>query len=152
MADITYKRVFEHIDWIDNEDVVQAGGARGFNQKFHGLETELDTLADVVSDVNDGLKKITRLTFLSSQGAITVNANATSPEFSVETYDRTGLPPNVEKVYFAVVLPTSAACPAIQTFLYRPLPGNKMDVKVQFLNPTGAAIQFAFRVLAYSVQ
>lgn len=31
MADITYKRVFEHDDWIDNEDVVQAGGEKGFN-------------------------------------------------------------------------------------------------------------------------
>ena len=152
MADITYKRVFEHVDWIDNEDVVQAGGPRGFNQQFHSLETEFDTLQTVVTSVNDELKKITRVTFLTSQGAITVPGNSASPEFSVEVYDRTGMPANVEKVYFPVVIPVSPTAPAVATFLYRPQPGNKMDVKVQFVNPTAAVIQFAFRVLAYTVQ
>ena len=44
MADITYTRGYSHSDWIDNQDVVQAGGERGFNQEFHSLEAELDKI------------------------------------------------------------------------------------------------------------
>jgi len=55
MANITYKRTFQHQDWIDNEDVIQAGGPRGFNLEFHSLEGEFDTLSGVVSKLNAGL-------------------------------------------------------------------------------------------------
>ena len=55
MANITYTRTFQHVDWIDNEDVVQAGGEKGFNQKFHDLEAEFDTLSSVVGQINAGL-------------------------------------------------------------------------------------------------
>jgi endosialidase-like protein len=55
MADITYKRGYEHQDWIDNEDIVQAGGERGFNAEFHGLEAEFDTIGGVVAQLNAGL-------------------------------------------------------------------------------------------------
>jgi len=49
MANVTYKRNFQHQDWIDNEDIVQAGGPRGFNVEFHHLEGEFDAIAGVVS-------------------------------------------------------------------------------------------------------
>ena len=55
MADITYKRTFEHADWIDNEDVVQAGGEKGFNARFHALEGELDSISSVITQINAGL-------------------------------------------------------------------------------------------------
>src|SRR5262245_52150003 len=35
-----YSPQFHHDDWIDNQDVVQAGGEKGFNRKFHSLEQE----------------------------------------------------------------------------------------------------------------
>ena len=55
MADITYKRSFQHQDWIDNEDIVQAGGERGFNKEFHALEGEFDAIGGVVAQLNAGL-------------------------------------------------------------------------------------------------
>lgn len=55
MGTITYKRIFQHEDWIDNEDVVQAGGEKGFNVKFHGLETEFDNISGVIAQINAGL-------------------------------------------------------------------------------------------------
>ncbi|MEI7993352.1 MAG: tail fiber domain-containing protein [Methylococcaceae bacterium] len=55
MANITYKRSFQHDDWIDNEDVVQAGGERGFNVKFHSLETEFDNIAAAIAQISAGL-------------------------------------------------------------------------------------------------
>jgi hypothetical protein len=55
MASITYKRSFQHQDWIDNEDIVQAGGERGFNVEFHAMEAEFDTIGGVVAQLNAGL-------------------------------------------------------------------------------------------------
>src|SRR5713101_10104234 len=55
MASITYKRTFQHEDWIDNEDVVQAGGEKGFNVKFHALEAEFDQLSNVIAQINASL-------------------------------------------------------------------------------------------------
>jgi hypothetical protein len=67
MADISYSRTFQHVDWIDNEDVVQAGGEKGFNQKFHDLEAELDKLSAVVGAIKDALSNIQEL----ADGAVT---------------------------------------------------------------------------------
>jgi hypothetical protein len=61
MADISYSRTFQHVDWIDNEDVVQAGGEKGFNQKFHDLEAELDKLSAVVGAIKAALSNIQEL-------------------------------------------------------------------------------------------
>jgi len=55
MADITYKRTFQHLDWIDNQDIVQAGGERGFNVEFHGVEAEFDNISGVISQIGAGL-------------------------------------------------------------------------------------------------
>jgi len=55
MANITYQRGFHHNDWIDNEDIVQAGGERGFNAEFHGLEAEFDKITGVVAQLNANL-------------------------------------------------------------------------------------------------
>jgi hypothetical protein len=77
MADITYKREFQHDDWIDNEDIVQAGGESGFNSKFHGLEKEFDKLSGVIAQINSSLVPVvpaTTLTFAAAffrRGSIT---------------------------------------------------------------------------------
>jgi hypothetical protein len=147
MADIVYNRAFTHDDWIDNEDVVQAGGEKGFNQKFHAIETEFDSVSAVVGELNTAIKRIQRLDFMLAQPPVALAANTASAEFPVETYDRAGMPANVEKVYFAVILPVNGPTHIQQTFLYRQVPGNKINVTVQFFNPGAAAATFAFRVM-----
>jgi hypothetical protein len=52
---VTYNRTFQHQDWIDNQDIVQAGGERGFNAEFHGLEAEFDKITGVVGQLNANL-------------------------------------------------------------------------------------------------
>lgn len=55
---IAYTRSFQHTDWVDNVDRVQAGGDSGFNGRFHGLEAEFDALSGVVTQVNTGINTI----------------------------------------------------------------------------------------------
>jgi hypothetical protein len=55
MADISYKRTFQHVDWIDNADAVQAGGEKGFNVKFHAMEAEFDNISGVIDQLKAGL-------------------------------------------------------------------------------------------------
>jgi len=61
MADINYNRTFQHEDWIDNEDVVQAGGEKGFNKKFHDLEAEFDKVSGVVATISGAITSIQQL-------------------------------------------------------------------------------------------
>jgi hypothetical protein len=153
MANITYTRGFTHDDWIDNEDVVQAGGERGFNTKFHSLESEFDKIGQVVGVIDTEIKKVQRLNFVQSQPPVTLGPGTASTEFQVELYDRTGLPANVEKVYFAAVFPVSGSTNIRHTFLYRQAPGNKIGVTVQFFNQDAAQpAQFSFRVMTLATQ
>lgn len=152
MADITYDRAFTHDDWIDNEDVVQAGGEKGFNQKFHAIETEFDSISATVGQLNTAIKRIQRLDFLLAQPPVNLAAATASAEFPVDTYDRAGMPANVEKVYFAVILPVGGPTHIQQTFLYRQIPGNKIAVTVQFFNPGAAPASFAFRIMTMAAQ
>ena len=55
MANITYTRKFQHTDWQDNVDRVQAGGPTGFNQHFHDIEGDFDALSQVVNQINAAL-------------------------------------------------------------------------------------------------
>lgn len=152
MANITYTRGFTHVDWIDNEDVVQAGGEKGFNGKFHGLEGELDAISTAFGVADAEVKKIQRLNFLNAQPPVTLAANTASAEFPVEVYDRTNLPANVEKVYFAVIFPVTGSTKIRHVFLYRQAPQNKIGVTVQFFNDDAVQSQFAFRVLTLATQ
>ncbi|MDG4757772.1 hypothetical protein [Micromonospora sp. WMMD710] len=46
-APLPFARTFAHTDWVDGEDVVQAGqtpGEQGFNERFHRIEHDLDHL------------------------------------------------------------------------------------------------------------
>ncbi len=58
MANITYNRAFQHVDWIDNEDVVQAGGEKGFNTRFHAIEDEFDKLSSVFQQIKTALESL----------------------------------------------------------------------------------------------
>jgi hypothetical protein len=152
MADISYARTFIHRDWIENEDVVQADGEKGFNQKFHGIEDEFDTLANVVTTIDTEIKHIKRLNFVISQNVSGLAPNTASGEFPFETYDRGALPANVEKVYFAVIFPGSGPTHIQHTFLYRVAGANKISVSVQFFNPGTTPATFTFRVLTLVTQ
>jgi hypothetical protein len=47
-----FSRTFAHADWVDGEDVVQAGqstGELGFNERFHRIEHDLDHLGTDVA-------------------------------------------------------------------------------------------------------
>jgi hypothetical protein len=152
MADITYTRsFFAHNDWVDGESIVQASGENGFNTRFHNCEKEFDTISTTFGQVNSALKNIPQLGFLSSQPSLSLGPSATSSEFDVETYDRTTLPANVDKPYFCVITPITGII-VVHTFLYRPVPGNKMRVTVAFYNPTAAPVNFAFRIVSLAGQ
>ena len=152
MADITYGRTFRHDDWIDNEDVVQAGGEKGLNKKFHDIEAEFDRIGAVVGTVNTEINRIQRLQFLSAEAGVTINAASASAEFPVEVYDRSTLPVNVEKAYFVVIFPVSGPTNVQYTLLYRAVPGNRISVNVQFFNPGAAQARLNFRVLTLATQ
>jgi|GEM_PF-5829526 hypothetical protein len=53
-----YTRQFQHQDWIDFVDPVQAGGTNGFNQRFHALESEFDLIAAAISSVDNAVTNL----------------------------------------------------------------------------------------------
>jgi hypothetical protein len=55
MANITYQRAYQHQDWIDGADVVQASGPKGFNAEFHALESEFDFVAGAITALGGSL-------------------------------------------------------------------------------------------------
>jgi hypothetical protein len=50
-----YTRQFQHKDWIDFVDPVQAGGDNGFNQRFHALENEFDLISTAITSVDSAV-------------------------------------------------------------------------------------------------
>jgi hypothetical protein len=50
-----YTRQFQHTDWIDFVDPVQAGGNNGFNERFHALESEFDLISAAITSVDSAL-------------------------------------------------------------------------------------------------
>jgi hypothetical protein len=151
MTDITYTPAVSFPWWRDGEDVVTAEKPGGFNERFDSVKTEYDKIATAFGQVNTAIKNIQQLQFLQSQPVISIAANAPSTEFEVETYDRTLLPPNVDKAYFCVIFPVTGIN-IMHTFLYHQIPGNKVHVTIAFYNPTGATISFSYRILALAEQ
>lgn len=147
MADIIYTPRFAHTDWIDGESIVQASGDNGMNTRFHGCEQEFGQISTTFGLVNTAIKNVQQLQFLSSQSTVAVAAASSSGEFDVETYDRTLLPANLDKMYYCVILPVTGLN-IVHTFLYHQLPANKVHVTLTFFNPTAAAVSFGFRILA----
>jgi hypothetical protein len=152
MPPITYTPAFQFTDWIDNEDVVQAGGDRGFNKLFNDLRGELTRIATVVGDIATAINQIQRLRFVMAEAGTTLPATSVSAEFPVETYDRSTLPANVERAYFAVIFPISGPTNVLHTFLYHTAPGNQVAVTIQFANPGAAQARFSWRILTLATQ
>jgi hypothetical protein len=55
MMAISFTRAFQHEDWVDNVDRVQAAGDNGFNERFHGIEADFDSLGRVVEAISRAL-------------------------------------------------------------------------------------------------
>ncbi|SRR6266849_1408855 len=53
-----YTRHFQHKNWLDFIDPVQAGGDNGFNDRFHKLESEFDLIAAAISSVDDAVTNL----------------------------------------------------------------------------------------------
>jgi hypothetical protein len=53
-----YTRKFQHQDWVDFVDPVQAGGNNGFNDRFHALESEFDLIATAISSVDNAVTNL----------------------------------------------------------------------------------------------
>lgn len=152
MADVIFNRAFNHRDWIDNEDVVQAEGENGFNVRFHAIEDELNQVSAAFAVADSEIKKIQRLQFLNAVAGVNLAAATVSQEFEVEVYSRDNLPANVEKVYSVIILPIAGPTHIQHTLLYRALPNNRIRVTVQFFNPGAAQANFNFRVLTLAAQ
>ncbi|WP_020671283.1 hypothetical protein [Amycolatopsis nigrescens] len=58
MADISYTPQFQHDDWVDNVDRVEADGPNGFNTRFNTIESDLLAVSAVVGDIGAELTKI----------------------------------------------------------------------------------------------
>ena len=50
-----YTRHFQHQDWIDFVDPVQAGGNNGFNDRFHALESEFDLISAAIASADSAI-------------------------------------------------------------------------------------------------
>jgi hypothetical protein len=151
MADITYTRTVSFNDYVDGETIVSAGGSDGFNVRFHALENEFDNISTTLGLVNTALQNVQQLQFLTSQPTLTVGPNSSSAEIDVEIYDRTPLPPNVDKAYFCVIFPVTGIN-VVHTFLYHTVAANHVRVTIAFYNPTGAQVSFGYRILALATQ
>jgi hypothetical protein len=55
MAIVTYTPGFQHEDWVDNVDRVQAGGPNGFNLRFNTIEAEFQKIEQAVQTIDTAL-------------------------------------------------------------------------------------------------
>jgi hypothetical protein len=55
VTDIHYDPTFQHTDWIDNVDRIVAGGPKGFNIRLDAIQSDLQQLSTVVSQIDTAL-------------------------------------------------------------------------------------------------
>src|SRR5262249_38267454 len=55
MAIVSYTPGFQHEDWVDNVDRVQAGGPNGFNIRFNAIEGEFQKIGPAVQPIDTAL-------------------------------------------------------------------------------------------------
>lgn len=58
LAPTGYTRQFQHTDWIDFVDPVQAGGGNGFNERFHALESEFDLISAAIASADAAISGV----------------------------------------------------------------------------------------------
>ena len=55
---VSFSPAFQHEEWVDNQDRVQAGGSNGFNVRFNLLKADLDDVSSAVGEVNTALNEL----------------------------------------------------------------------------------------------
>jgi hypothetical protein len=55
---LSFAPTFQHEDWIDNQDRVQAAGDNGFNVRFNLIKADLADLATTVGEINVALNQL----------------------------------------------------------------------------------------------
>jgi hypothetical protein len=55
---LSFAPTFQHEDWVDNQDRVQAAGDNGFNVRFNLIKADLDELATTIEAVNAALNQL----------------------------------------------------------------------------------------------
>ncbi len=148
MANITYTRAFRHDDWIDNEDVVQAGGEKGFNKKFHDLEVEFDALGAVVGQINTALQQgLTIQSIISLSKQLTPN-QITDPE-DIDLYNNADFPAGTKKIYQVSIEPVPGAHGQVSyNLIYAPAAGDKTKVSIWFKEEKNTLTRFVARVFS----
>jgi hypothetical protein len=58
MADASFTPTFDHTDWQDHIDRVEAGGPNGFNVRFRAIERDLRALSTVVGSISARITRI----------------------------------------------------------------------------------------------
>ena len=92
-----YTRQFQHQDWIDFVDPVQAGGNNGFNERFHALESEFDLVSAAIGSADSAISSLqTASPALGMTIVIGIANGATIPAPA-------GFDPHTETKYFAFV-------------------------------------------------
>jgi hypothetical protein len=104
MGDISFVPTFQHNDWVDDVDRVEAAGGNGFNVRFRAINSDLRQVSTVVGQVGAKLdtivanpplplKKLT-LTPLFTRGPIGNHAWTTTVSAGAQgVLDTTGNPP-----------------------------------------------------------
>src|SRR5262249_59723140 len=123
----------------DRESVVGGGGKRGSTQRFKALGAELDAIGTAFGVADAEVKRTQRVNFTNANPPINLGANTATAEFPIEIYDRTGMPANVEKVYFPIIVHVGGSTRIQYTVLYRQAPANKITGSLQLLNTDRAA-------------
>ncbi len=77
MADIEYTPKFRHEPWVDNVDPLQAGGKKGFNQRFSDIEAEFKEIKWVIGQIIASLENLPDLSdaLNNIKGNLTVEGN-----------------------------------------------------------------------------
>jgi hypothetical protein len=150
---VNYQRHFQHDDWVDNEDVVQADGERGFNPKFHALETEFDNVAAAFGQANTAFSGILRLAVGAPPNQLMLTA-AGSPGASSGLIDIGQPYPKsaIEQVFFPAIEFTGASANIQYVILYTSLPGNQRQAHVQFFNMSATPATFTFSISTLATQ
>ncbi|WP_326673428.1 hypothetical protein [Streptomyces canus] len=57
MTSVSFTPTFQHTDYVDNRDRVQAGGPNGFNARFKALQADLGKLSEVITKLDSALQQ-----------------------------------------------------------------------------------------------
>ena len=160
---ITYDPSFEHRNWLDNEDIVQAGGENGMNKRFIDLRADLDAISATFTtanqEVDDLSTRIDAVEVLAGQGlqtsqvithSVQLNPNASSSPLDVEVYTNADVPGGVKKVYHVGITPIGTHGQVSSHFIYTAESPTQTRVQVWFKNELNQIARIAADVIALS--